>query len=120
MRGPERAPLLKDLPRFHVRGPAEKLFEEACDWARSRWLSASVSRRTRRCSIRSCPARSRRRASAPRPGLLRDACLAAMADLGVDADLTPADFLAAIDGAPVGPPASPRRAPDSPVEHVQK
>ncbi|MFF8918448.1 telomere-associated protein Tap [Streptomyces sp. NPDC015032] len=23
-----------DLPRFHVRGPAEKLFEEAYDWAR--------------------------------------------------------------------------------------
>jgi hypothetical protein len=43
-----------------------------------------------------------------------------MADLGVDADLTPADFLAAIDGAPAGPPTSPRRAPDSPVEHVQK
>ncbi|WP_411112115.1 telomere-associated protein Tap [Streptomyces sp. c-19] len=27
-------PLLKDLPRFHVRGPAEKIFEEAYDWAR--------------------------------------------------------------------------------------
>ncbi|NEC13182.1 helix-turn-helix domain-containing protein [Streptomyces sp. SID8014] len=27
-------PVLKDLPRFHVRGPAEKLFEEAHDWAR--------------------------------------------------------------------------------------
>jgi transcriptional regulator with XRE-family HTH domain len=31
---PDRHPLLKDLPRFHVRGPAEKLFEEAYDWAR--------------------------------------------------------------------------------------
>ncbi|PWI04620.1 transcriptional regulator [Streptomyces sp. NWU339] len=31
---PDGHPLLKDLPRFHVRGPAEKLFEEACDWAR--------------------------------------------------------------------------------------
>ncbi|CAL9336712.1 hypothetical protein SUDANB58_00181 [Streptomyces sp. enrichment culture] len=27
-------PVLADLPRFHVRGPAEKLFEEAYDWAR--------------------------------------------------------------------------------------
>ncbi|MEV6248860.1 helix-turn-helix transcriptional regulator [Streptomyces sp. NPDC051742] len=27
-------PLLKDLPRFYVRGPAEKIFEEAHDWAR--------------------------------------------------------------------------------------
>ncbi|MEU7513467.1 helix-turn-helix transcriptional regulator [Streptomyces sp. NPDC042898] len=27
-------PLLADLPRFHVRGPAEKVFEEAYDWAR--------------------------------------------------------------------------------------
>ncbi|MFD7324267.1 telomere-associated protein Tap [Streptomyces sp. NPDC059875] len=27
-------PILKDLPRFHVRGPSEKLFEEAYDWAR--------------------------------------------------------------------------------------
>ncbi|MFJ8539046.1 telomere-associated protein Tap [Streptomyces sp. NPDC093591] len=31
---PDGHPLLKDLPRFHVRGPAEKLFEEAFDWAR--------------------------------------------------------------------------------------
>ncbi|MEU4012841.1 helix-turn-helix domain-containing protein [Streptomyces pseudogriseolus] len=31
---PDGHPLLKDLPRFHVRGPDEKLFEEACDWAR--------------------------------------------------------------------------------------
>ncbi|MFB7631340.1 helix-turn-helix domain-containing protein [Streptomyces sp. NPDC056149] len=31
---PDGHPLLKDLPRFHVRGPAEKLFEEAYDWAR--------------------------------------------------------------------------------------
>ncbi|QYX83573.1 telomere-associated protein Tap [Streptomyces akebiae] len=31
---PDGHPLLKDLPRFHVRGPGEKLFEEACDWAR--------------------------------------------------------------------------------------
>ncbi|WP_282698266.1 helix-turn-helix transcriptional regulator [Streptomyces sp. CC208A] len=27
-------PVLADLPRFHVRGPGEKLFEEAYDWAR--------------------------------------------------------------------------------------
>ncbi|MFF7816086.1 telomere-associated protein Tap [Streptomyces sp. NPDC007945] len=27
-------PVLADLPRFHVRGPAERLFEEAYDWAR--------------------------------------------------------------------------------------
>ncbi|GHE76631.1 telomere-associated protein Tap [Streptomyces cellulosae] len=27
-------PVLADLPRFHVRGPEEKLFEEAYDWAR--------------------------------------------------------------------------------------
>ncbi|GEB60074.1 telomere-associated protein Tap [Streptomyces gardneri] len=27
-------PLLADLPRFHVRGPEEKIFEEAYDWAR--------------------------------------------------------------------------------------
>ena len=27
-------PILRDLPRFHVRGPDEKLFEEAYDWAR--------------------------------------------------------------------------------------
>ncbi|WP_240003304.1 hypothetical protein, partial [Streptomyces cinnamoneus] len=27
-------PVLAQLPRFHVRGPAEKLFEEAYDWAR--------------------------------------------------------------------------------------
>ncbi|MZE57087.1 transcriptional regulator, partial [Streptomyces sp. SID5770] len=26
---PDGHPLLADLPRFHVRGPAEKLFEEA-------------------------------------------------------------------------------------------
>ncbi|WP_329374924.1 telomere-associated protein Tap [Streptomyces sp. NBC_01483] len=32
---PDGHPLLKDLPRFHVRGPGEKLFEEAYDWARS-------------------------------------------------------------------------------------
>ncbi|MFD7291573.1 telomere-associated protein Tap [Streptomyces sp. NPDC059863] len=31
---PDGHPLLTDLPRFHVRGPAEKLFEEAFDWAR--------------------------------------------------------------------------------------
>ncbi|MFF9690746.1 telomere-associated protein Tap [Streptomyces sp. NPDC014623] len=31
---PDGHPLLKDLARFHVRGPAEKLFEEAYDWAR--------------------------------------------------------------------------------------
>jgi transcriptional regulator with XRE-family HTH domain len=31
---PDGHPILKDLPRFHVRGPAEKLFEEAYDWAR--------------------------------------------------------------------------------------
>ncbi|MFJ4585501.1 telomere-associated protein Tap [Streptomyces echinatus] len=31
---PDGHPLLKDLPRFHSRGPAEKLFEEAYDWAR--------------------------------------------------------------------------------------
>ncbi|MFE2282477.1 telomere-associated protein Tap [Streptomyces sp. NPDC059454] len=31
---PDGHPLLKDLPRFHVRGSAEKLFEEAYDWAR--------------------------------------------------------------------------------------
>ncbi|MET9952491.1 helix-turn-helix domain-containing protein [Streptomyces sp. NPDC006339] len=31
---PDGHPLLKDLPRFHVRGPAEKIFEEAYDWAR--------------------------------------------------------------------------------------
>ncbi|GCB51384.1 hypothetical protein SNL152K_8740 [Streptomyces sp. NL15-2K] len=30
---PDGHPLLADLPRFHVRGPAEKLFEEAYDWA---------------------------------------------------------------------------------------
>ncbi|MZE53713.1 transcriptional regulator, partial [Streptomyces sp. SID5770] len=26
---PDGHPVLKDVPRFHVRGPAEKLFEEA-------------------------------------------------------------------------------------------
>jgi transcriptional regulator with XRE-family HTH domain len=31
---PDGHPLLAGLPRFHVRGPAEKLFEEAYDWAR--------------------------------------------------------------------------------------
>ncbi|MEU3290424.1 telomere-associated protein Tap [Streptomyces longwoodensis] len=31
---PDGHPLLKDLPRFHVRGPGEKLLEEAYDWAR--------------------------------------------------------------------------------------
>lgn len=31
---PDGHPLLKDVPRFHQRGPAEKLFEEAYDWAR--------------------------------------------------------------------------------------
>ncbi|MFJ8469617.1 telomere-associated protein Tap [Streptomyces swartbergensis] len=31
---PDGHPLLKDLPRFHIRGPGEKLFEEAYDWAR--------------------------------------------------------------------------------------
>ncbi|MDX2688276.1 telomere-associated protein Tap [Streptomyces scabiei] len=31
---PDGHPLLADLPRFHVRGLAEKLFEEAYDWAR--------------------------------------------------------------------------------------
>ncbi|GHB51479.1 transcriptional regulator [Streptomyces viridiviolaceus] len=31
---PDGHPLLADLPRFHVRGPAEKLLEEAYDWAR--------------------------------------------------------------------------------------
>ncbi|MFD5653095.1 telomere-associated protein Tap [Streptomyces sp. NPDC127039] len=31
---PDGHPVLKDLPRFYVRGPAEKLFEEAYDWAR--------------------------------------------------------------------------------------
>ncbi|WP_258020921.1 telomere-associated protein Tap, partial [Streptomyces anatolicus] len=31
---PDGHPLLKDLPRFHIRTPAEKLFEEAYDWAR--------------------------------------------------------------------------------------
>ncbi|MFD9224926.1 telomere-associated protein Tap [Streptomyces sp. NPDC060064] len=31
---PDGHPLLKDLPRFHPRGPAEVLMEEAYDWAR--------------------------------------------------------------------------------------
>ncbi len=31
---PDGHPVLKDLPGFRVRGPAEKLFEEAYDWAR--------------------------------------------------------------------------------------
>ncbi|MGW3986270.1 telomere-associated protein Tap [Streptomyces sp. NPDC004830] len=31
---PDGHPLLADLPRFHIRGPHEKLFEEAYDWAR--------------------------------------------------------------------------------------
>lgn len=31
---PDGHPVLKDMPRFHVRGPSEKLFEEAYDWAR--------------------------------------------------------------------------------------
>ncbi|WP_405499058.1 telomere-associated protein Tap [Streptomyces niveus] len=31
---PDGHPLLADLPRFHLRGPGEKLFEEAYDWAR--------------------------------------------------------------------------------------
>ncbi|MFF5481058.1 telomere-associated protein Tap [Streptomyces sp. NPDC012935] len=31
---PEGHPLLADLPRFHQRGPAEMLVEEAYDWAR--------------------------------------------------------------------------------------
>ncbi|WLQ38386.1 transcriptional regulator (plasmid) [Streptomyces castrisilvae] len=31
---PDGHPILAGLPRFHVRGPAEKLFEEAYDWAR--------------------------------------------------------------------------------------
>lgn len=31
---PDGHPLLADLPRFHVRGPAQKLSEEAYDWAR--------------------------------------------------------------------------------------
>ncbi|MFI1488045.1 telomere-associated protein Tap [Streptomyces sp. NPDC020747] len=31
---PDGHPVLKDLPRFHVRGPGEKLSEEAYDWAR--------------------------------------------------------------------------------------
>lgn len=31
---PDGHPLLAGFPRFHVRGPAEKLFEEAYDWAR--------------------------------------------------------------------------------------
>ncbi|WP_128983548.1 telomere-associated protein Tap [Streptomyces roseicoloratus] len=31
---PDGHPLLSHLPRFHVRGPDEKLFEEAYDWAR--------------------------------------------------------------------------------------
>ncbi|MFD3657673.1 telomere-associated protein Tap [Streptomyces sp. NPDC058620] len=31
---PDGHPLLKDLPRFHIRTPAEKIFEEAYDWAR--------------------------------------------------------------------------------------
>ncbi|MEV6593043.1 telomere-associated protein Tap [Streptomyces acidicola] len=31
---PDGHPLLSDLPRFHQRGPAEMLFEEAYDWAR--------------------------------------------------------------------------------------
>ncbi|MFI2413722.1 telomere-associated protein Tap [Streptomyces sp. NPDC018947] len=31
---PDGHPVLAHLPRFHVRGPAERLFEEAYDWAR--------------------------------------------------------------------------------------
>lgn len=31
---PDGHPLLADLPRFHIRGPAEKLNEESFDWAR--------------------------------------------------------------------------------------
>ncbi|MGA4844565.1 telomere-associated protein Tap [Streptomyces sp. G45] len=31
---PDGHPLLADLPRFHQRGPAEMLFEEAYDWSR--------------------------------------------------------------------------------------
>ncbi|MFB1044455.1 telomere-associated protein Tap [Streptomyces chrestomyceticus] len=32
---PDGHPVLKDLPRFYVRGPQEKLFEESFDWART-------------------------------------------------------------------------------------
>ena len=31
---PDGHPLVADLPRFHQRGPAEELYEEAYDWAR--------------------------------------------------------------------------------------
>lgn len=31
---PDGHPMLAELPRFHVRGPEEKIFEEAYDWAR--------------------------------------------------------------------------------------
>lgn len=31
---PDGHPVLAHLPRFHVRGPGERLFEEAYDWAR--------------------------------------------------------------------------------------
>ncbi|GGZ29023.1 telomere-associated protein Tap [Streptomyces nitrosporeus] len=31
---PNGHPVLKDLPRFHVRGPSEQLAEESFDWAR--------------------------------------------------------------------------------------
>ncbi|MFZ4151553.1 hypothetical protein [Streptomyces pseudogriseolus] len=31
---PDGHPVLKDLPRFHVRGPGDKLSEEAYHWAR--------------------------------------------------------------------------------------
>ncbi|MER5478718.1 transcriptional regulator [Streptomyces sp. NPDC002734] len=31
---PDGHPVLADLPRFHIRGPEQKLFEEAYDWAR--------------------------------------------------------------------------------------
>ncbi|MFF9378164.1 telomere-associated protein Tap [Streptomyces griseoluteus] len=31
---PDGHPVLAGLPRFHVRGPGERLFEEAYDWAR--------------------------------------------------------------------------------------
>ncbi|WP_398660021.1 hypothetical protein [Streptomyces misionensis] len=34
MRGDRRHPVLAHLPCFHVRGPGERLFEEAHDWAR--------------------------------------------------------------------------------------
>ncbi|WP_323187678.1 hypothetical protein [Streptomyces sp. NBC_01275] len=122
---PDGRLLVRDLPRFHQRAPAERLFEEVLDWARpladdgcaecclagvdstwpspparTVWSSGSVRRGTSRapCSTRSCPVHGW--SACPRVVLSRGMVGVERAQL--DAGLLPGPFTPT-GGRPTGP-----------------